>query len=111
MVLIFLLHHKAPGGCAVYTVNFFLSLQTFYLRTESNKLIWDVQKVMEVIDKTLALTSRDIQSAGLVLLTALFSSLVGIYPKLDRQSFEERIMGNGLHCWMSKYPENFAPPK
>lgn len=65
---------------------------------------------MEVVDRALALTSRSIQSAGLVLLTSLLSCLVGVFPKLDKGPFEKMITQNGVLQWTSKYQENFEAP-
>lgn len=65
---------------------------------------------MKVVDRALALTSRDIQSAGLVLLTTMLSCLVGVFPRMDLKNFEKIIVQNGLHQWTSKSPEKFAAP-
>ncbi|GMH44904.1 hypothetical protein BSKO_12861 [Bryopsis sp. KO-2023] len=65
---------------------------------------------VEVVDRALACTCREVQVSGMVLLSALLACLIGVYPELNQEQFKKNILESGLHQWVAKEPETWEPP-
>eukprot|EP00803_Ostreobium_quekettii_P004443 evm.model.scf_1622.1 EVM.evm.TU.scf_1622.1 scf_1622:15-10438(-) len=93
------------------TVLWHLSLLHAAIATLGKFIASNSESVMEVVDRALAVTSKEIQGAGMDILENALSALTNLYPVLEIQAFRTNILPCGAQSWVSKDPEDWSPPR